>query len=99
DPGAMLEALEPIAGKIAERAAASGRMARTLTLKIKHHDFTIHTRSRTYDGGVDLEHLMSLARRLLHTPGPPARPVRLLGLALSNFGREAGGPDQLTLRF
>jgi hypothetical protein len=42
---------------------------------------------------------MALARWLLHTPAPPARPVRLLGLTASNFARAspATAPVQLTL--
>jgi hypothetical protein len=45
------------------------------------------------------EELMQLARWLLHTPAPPARPVRLLGLTASNFVRAspAAAPVQLTL--
>ena len=97
-PEAMLDALRPIARKIRERAEASGGRARTLTLKIKHHDFTIHTRSRTFEDGVPLDRLIDCAERLLHQPAPPARPVRLLGLALSNF-RGADGHTQLVLGF
>jgi DNA polymerase-4 len=99
DPVAMLEALRPIADKIRERAEGKARRARTLTLKIKHSDFTIQTRSRTVEEGVALERLMDSAERLLRLPATPSRPVRLLGLSLSNFVDGLASPSQLTLRF
>jgi hypothetical protein len=60
----------------------------------------VHTRQHTLPDPVhSAEELMQLARWLLHTPAPPARPVRLLGLTASNFARAspAAAPVQLTL--
>jgi DNA polymerase-4 len=54
------------------------------------------TRQRTLPDQVDsAEELLELARWLLHHPEPPTRPVRLLGLTVSNF---ASAAHQLTLR-
>jgi DNA polymerase-4 len=97
---AMLDALRPIAERVAERMAAADLFGRTVTLKIKHQDFTVHTRQHTLAQPVhSADELMALARWLLHTPAPPAEPVRLLGLTASNFGRAtpAAAPVQLTL--
>ena len=99
-PDAMLEALGPIAERVAERMAKADLFGRTVTLKIKHHDFTVHTRQHTLADPVhSAEELMQLARWLLHTPAPPIRPVRLLGLTASNFARASPetAPVQLTL--
>ncbi len=99
-PEAMLEALRPIAEQVAERMAAADLFGRTVTLKIKHHDFTVHTRQHTLTDPVhSAEELMQLVRWLLHTPEPPGRPVRLLGLTASNFARSstAAAPVQLRL--
>jgi len=99
-PDAMLDALRPIAERVAERMAGADLFGRTITLKIKHQDFTVHTRQHTLADPVhSADELMQLARWLLHTPGPPARPVRLLGLTASNFARAspAAAPVQLTL--
>jgi len=99
-PDAMLEALRPIAERVAERMAQADLFGRTVTLKIKHQDFTVHTRQHTLADPVhSAEELMALARWLLHTPGPPDRPVRLLGLTASNFARASPAtvPVQLTL--
>jgi DNA polymerase IV len=95
----MLEALGPIAERVAERMAAADRFGRTVTLKIKHQDFTLNSRQRTLADPVhSAEELMALARWLLHTPEPPRRPVRLLGLTASNFGPlTADMPLQLQL--
>ncbi len=99
-PEAMLEALRPIAEQVAERMAAADLFGRTVALKIKHHDFTVHTRQHTLADPVhSAEEVMALARWLLHTPEPPRRPVRLLGLTASNFARSstAAAPVQLSL--
>jgi DNA polymerase-4 len=98
-PETMLEALGPIAERVAERMAAADRFGRTVTLKIKHQDFTLNSRQRTLADPVhSAEELMALARWLLHTPEPPRRPVRLLGLTASNFGPlTADMPLQLQL--
>jgi DNA polymerase-4 len=99
-PDAMLDALRPIAERVAERMAKADLFGRTITLKIKHHDFSLNTRQHTLADPVhSAEELMQLARWLLHTPSPPAKPVRLLGLTASNFGNNSpiAAPVQLAL--
>jgi DNA polymerase-4 len=100
NPDLMLETLRPIAERVAERMARADLFGRTVTLKIKHHDFTVNSRQHTLAEPVhSAEELMQLARWLLHTPAPPAKPVRLLGLTASNFASSSPGiaPVQLTL--
>jgi DNA polymerase IV len=98
DPALMLERLRPIAEQVAERMATAETFGRTVTLKIKHHDFTVTTRQHTLAARVeDADELMALAAWLLAHPDPPRRPVRLLGLAVSNFGPTAAAPRQLSL--
>jgi DNA polymerase-4 len=96
----MLAALRPIAERVSERMAAADLFGRTVTLKIKHRDFSLNTRQHTLADPVhSAEELMTLARWLLNTPEPPRLPVRLLGLTASNFGRSSPtlAPVQLTL--
>jgi DNA polymerase-4 len=96
DPEVMLERLLPIAERVAERMAAAEAFGRTVTLKIKHRDFSINSRQRTLEQEVrSAGELIALARLLLHQPAPPALPVRLLGLTVSNF--EQAGGRQLVL--
>jgi DNA polymerase-4 len=98
DPGVMLERLRPIAEQVAERMTAADSFGRTVTLKIKHHDFTLTTRQHTQADWVhSAEELLTLAAWLLHHPEPPRRPVRLLGLSVSNFALAPTAPRQLSL--
>ncbi|MGH1480199.1 MAG: DNA polymerase IV [Geminicoccales bacterium] len=97
DPKVMLARLEPLAERVAARMEASQNFGRTVTLKIKHQDFTITTRQRTLNEQVyDASALMTWASWLLHHPTPPRLPVRLLGLSISTFEPLAGG-EQLSL--
>ena len=98
DPGLMLERLRPIAEQVAERMTAADSFGRTVTLKIKHYDFTVTTRQHTLADWVhSAEELLALAGWLLHHPEPPRRPVRLLGLSVSNFALAPTAPRQLSL--
>ena len=65
-----------------------GRLAgRTLTLKLKYDDFEIVTRRRTFEAGiVSLAQADRAAGDLVGGLFPLRRPVRLLGVSLSNFG-------------
>lgn len=97
DPKMMLARLEPLAERVAARMATSENFGRTVTLKIKHRDFSVTTRQRTLDDKVqEAAELMALADWLLHNPAPPHLPVRLLGLSVSTFEPLKGG-EQLSL--
>jgi DNA polymerase-4 len=98
DPAAMLARLRPIAEQVAERMTTADSFGRTVTLKIKHHDFTVTTRQHTLADWVhSAEELIALAAWLLHHPEPPRQPVRLLGLSVSNFTLAPTAPRQLSL--
>jgi DNA polymerase IV len=98
DPAVMLERLRPIAEQVAERMTAADSFGRTVTLKIKHHDFTVTTRQHTLADCVhSADELLALATWLLDHPEPPRRPVRLLGLSVSNFGLAPTAHRQLSL--
>lgn len=57
----------------------------TLTLKIKFHDFTQLTRSITLSYElVTLDVILPLAKQLLHEVDYRERPIRLIGLSVSN---------------
>ncbi|HEX7069666.1 MAG TPA: DNA polymerase IV, partial [Rhodothermales bacterium] len=100
DPAQMLDRVRDIAIHVAERLRRVESAGRTVTLKIKYHDFEISSRSRTVGHFVSSEsELCAIAGQLLETPEPPPRPVRLLGVSVSNLV----GPDtpglQLPLPF
>lgn len=66
-----------------EEAAFSGH---TITLKIKYGDFTQHTRSTTFPNEIirGKERILSLGKQLFREAWEEGRPVRLLGLTISN---------------
>lgn len=81
----MEERIAEIAERVSERMSASGVVGRTITLKVKYHDFTITTRSTTLHYDIqDPDELRTIAAKLLRQP-KPRRPVRLLGISVSNL--------------
>lgn len=90
DLHALRERLESIAAGVADRLARAEAAGRTITLKIKYLDFEISSRSRTFSHFISSDReLYEIACSLLETPAPPLRPVRLLGISVSNLA----GPD------
>ena len=83
----------------AGRICGSGHGARTVTLKLRYDDFSTITRSLSLDGCTDDAAVVKAAGiTLLSRTEAGKRPVRLLGLSLSNFAdREA--QRQLELPF
>ncbi|MBT8399785.1 MAG: DNA polymerase IV [Rhodothermia bacterium] len=94
DVGQMEDKIEEIARVLADRMERAGASGRTVTLKIKYHDFVVRTRSRTLPGTVcESADLYRVGRELLHTPMPPPRAVRLLGLSVSKLDSAADSED------
>lgn len=74
---------------VANRLEKSSAKGKTLTLKIKYHDFKQITRSKTFDTPFDDEKVIhQIALELLCDTKPENSKVRLLGISLSNFGEQ-----------
>ena len=85
-----------LATQVTRRVRRSGRSGRTLQLKIKYADFSQVSRSATFDRGEDsTETVYQTAKRLLHIHRHPQRPIRLLGLYLSDFQVADTGQQEL----
>jgi len=90
-----IEDLEPVAVRdaviVAGRLRRSGGFARTITLKLKLADFSIHTRSRTLLGAVDSDETIAAVTvellRQQHHLLPQG--IRLLGVGVSGFTQAA----------
>ena len=100
----MLEKILPLIDKVIERLNQHGGRAKTVTLKIKYDDFVQTTRSRTAALGMEaVEEVREIVSELLYTPHLPEKPVRLLGVSLSNLEKPPGleplAGTQLTLEF
>ena len=89
------------------RLLKSGLKGRTITLKIKYHDFKQVTRSHSYPEGIDeREIIYNTVCELLSSTDTGNKKIRLLGISVSNFGQPqpSAGPgpggesgDQLPL--
>lgn len=100
----MRDELMKIAKTVYTRLLKHGLKGRTITLKIKYHDFKQVTRSQSFPEGVDdRETIFNTAFGLLAATDAGARKIRLLGISISNFttpsvGKDAEeGGDQLAL--
>lgn len=100
-PARLRETLSNIIDIVWERITAAGGDAgplrgRTVTLKLKYNDFRIITRSASHDDWVaGREHFAVVARKLLEAELPLDRPIRLMGLTLSNLeGAQDAKPAQ-----
>lgn len=100
----MHDELLKITQSVYKRLLRKGLKGRTLTLKIRYHDFRQVTRSHSFTDGIDERELIyKTACDLLEATDPHNAKVRLLGLSLSNFSgtiapsREATSGSQLRL--
>jgi DNA polymerase-4 len=86
--------------EVSERMGRSGYKGKTVSVKIRYHDFTTITRSSTM-GLVtnDYETIYDLARGLVfHETQVGEVPIRLIGVTMTNL-LSPGDPEQLVLDF
>ncbi|MEO0770498.1 MAG: DNA polymerase IV [Cyanobacteria bacterium J06649_4] len=82
----MEQALEKIAIDVHQRLTKNKRQGHTLTLKIKYDNYDTITRSRTLETPIQsCEQITQMAKVLLRAHVHKSRPVRLLGITLSNL--------------
>ena len=94
-------ALEKIWNTLMKRIHKTGRKGKTVTLKIKYHDFEQKTRSKTLNSYTDDQQIIwETVLELLKSPEYPEKGIRLLGISLSNLDVvEDEQTGQLTLKF
>lgn len=81
--------------KVARRLRAKGLCGRTVTLKLKHRDHRLVTRSATLARPTDAAgEIYAAARELLAAYGAPG-PFRLIGVGLSHLGAAGQGQAEL----
>jgi len=100
DVAEMKERLNDLAERVSSRMLNASLLGLTVTLKIKTFDFEITTRQTTTDVlRGQKEEIMELVDLLLmHAPGPPTKPVRLLGISISNLRSLTDDPIPVQLR-
>ncbi|CAN5842319.1 DNA polymerase IV [soil metagenome] len=85
DPALLRAITEQLASRVAGRLRTSRLSGRTVTVKVRLHDFTTHTRAATLPAPTDSERVVcSLARRLLDESDTTGG-VRLLGVGVSGL--------------
>lgn len=80
--------VETLKQGLLKRLSKSGKGGKTLTLKVKFDNFEQITRSKTIEQVIASNQLTRLADDLLNE-APINRPIRLLGLTVSNFQEDA----------
>ncbi|MBN2126588.1 MAG: DNA polymerase IV, partial [Deltaproteobacteria bacterium] len=97
DPVLARKELLSQTGRVARRMRRKGLEGRTVTLKVKYSDFVQITRSVTLPGATDdASEIYAAACALLEKTAVGKRPVRLLGVSLSQFSSQ-GREGQLSL--
>ena len=91
DRGAMKRELLSLSDRVSSRLRRAGLKGRTITLKVKYHDFVQVTRAVTLSGPTDDGGtIYRCALDLLLDTEAGARPVRLLGISASKLVPAAG---------
>ena len=84
----MLEKLDHIATEVSKRLIKNKVAGKTITLKIKYSDFTLHTRSKTLRFFInDKTMILETTKELLYQE-KLENSVRLLGISISNLNTE-----------
>lgn len=82
----LLEFLRECAERVFTELQEEGKLARTVTLKIKYADFQLVTRRQTFENFLaSPAEVFQAARDLLERTEAGRRPARLAGISLSNF--------------
>jgi DNA polymerase-4 len=85
DPALLKAIVERHASRVSERLRAHRLSGRTVTVKIRLHDFTTHTRSSTLRGPTDDARVIARLARSLVTDVDTSGGVRLLGVGVSGL--------------
>ena len=75
---------------VAARLRAGGLAGRTVTVKVKHPDFSLRTRSATLDAPVQTPRLLAQTAQQLLAALDVSSGIRLLGVGVSNLAPSAG---------
>ncbi len=95
----LTEVLEELSGEVSQALTRIAHRGLTVTLKIRYHDFTTLTRSRTLATPTALASVITQVALalLITTRQARLRPVRLLGISMGNLVDE-NYPEQLMLK-
>ena len=98
----MVQELRSLSESVQKRLERNQLKGKTITLKIKHSDFTVKTRSVTVKDYLYLAvDILTITEELLRASGYDEKPVRLLGVSISNLNtpKETTDSGQLCFNF
>jgi DNA polymerase-4 len=96
DRDVMRTRVDEMAREVAGWLSRKQRVARTVTLKVRYHDFTTVTRSVTMEpASDDADTIAARAAALLDRTEAGTRPVRLLGVGVHNLARPGEDPPEI----
>lgn len=93
----LMTELKLIAQRVVKRLEAKQVLGSTLTLKIKFADFKQITRNYTHSNLIHLDQVEAFGIDLLKAAPIDGKPIRLLGLTVSNFNIAKSEDNQLSL--
>jgi DNA polymerase IV len=85
DPALLAAIVDRHARMVSDRLAKARLSGRTVTLKVRYHDFTTQTRSSTLPGPTDRARVLSRTARDLLAELDTSGGVRLLGIGVSSL--------------
>ncbi|MBW2466552.1 MAG: DNA polymerase IV, partial [Deltaproteobacteria bacterium] len=86
DIGRIKKELLELSGMVGKRLRRYRLQGKTITLKVKYHDFQLITRSLTmYSATADNKKIFTAAAQLLKKTEAGKRPIRLLGISVSGL--------------
>ena len=99
DPAGIEAGVPAMADQVWAWCEKANAFGRTVTVKIKYADFRHATRSQSLSAQItSAVVLRQVSLDLVRTVFPPAQGVRLVGVAISNFGdNRVAAPEQLDL--
>jgi DNA polymerase-4 len=81
----LTQEVDRMSRAVADRLRRNGLSGRTVTLKVRHHDFETHTRSSTLRGPTDSSRVLAETARSLLDGVDLAGGLRLLGVGVSGL--------------
>ncbi len=99
DQQQILHELSELEEGLIRRLSKTGKSGKTLTLKLKFDNFEQITRSKTVRVPISSRHLLNNLVHDLLRDTPLNRPIRLLGLSISNFDDKQTDAIQLKIEF
>lgn len=94
DQARLRSVLHRLTEEVTTTLRRRGEAARTVTLKLRYDNFETHTHARTLPGPTDTTaEIFDTASRLLETHWLHKRPVRLIGVGVSNLMKRQGQED------